>query len=246
MNKLWKILVILGTLMLVSAIGLCLYNYHEGEEAYIKSQYALKGIKELIPEIPKEPEMTLEEKAIQQEKEFEIMAGDDLFKDYDMAHGIESDPEIYLNYNPDENSEKSQYEMPIIQYDTRWYCGYITLPSLNLELPVLDGWSYDNLNIAPCCYEGNPETKDFIIIAHNYNNHFGQIGYLDSGDEIIFTDCNGKKYRYTVSYTEYIDSYNVGQMSENNNSAWDLTLFTCTLNGQSRVTVRAKLNDDSI
>lgn len=237
MDKLWKILVITGTLMLLSAVGLCLYNHYESEEAYKKSQIALNGIKQLIPELPDESEMTIEERARKEEEEFEIMAGDDLFKAYDLEHGIEPDPTLYLDYDPD----AEPYEMPVIEYDTLWYCGYITLPSLDLELPVLDGWSYSNLNIAPCCYEGSPETKDFIIIAHNYNDHFGQIGNLNTDDEIIFTDCDGKRYKYTVSYTEYIDGYNVGQMSENKNSAWDLTLFTCTLNGQSRVTVRAKL-----
>lgn len=228
MDKLGKIMVISGILLILSAVLLCLHNYNESNKAFQNSQVALNELKDLIPEIPSENVSTIEK-----ELEFEIKSGNNVFEEFDEK------------YNEEKNISTEKVEMPSVQLDGRYYCGYITLTSLGIELPVLNGWNYTNLNIAPCCYEGSPQTHDFIIAAHNYNSHFGQIHYLGEGDEIIFTDISGQKYRYTVMYTEYIDGYNTDQMSENKDSSWDLTLFTCTLNGQSRVTVRAKLDENN-
>lgn len=228
MDKLGKIMVISGILLILSAVLLCLHNYNESNKAFQNSQVALNELKDLIPEIPSENVSTIEK-----ELEFEIKSGNNVFEEFDEK------------YNEEKNISTEKVEMPSVQLDGRYYCGYITLTSLGIELPVLNGWNYTNLNIAPCCYEGSPQTHDFIIAAHNYNSHFGQIHYLGEGDEIIFTDISGQKYRYTVMYTEYIDGYNTDQMSENKDSSWDLTLFTCTLNGKSRVTVRAKLDKNN-
>lgn len=228
MDKLGKIMVISGILLILSAVLLCLHNYNESNKAFRNSQVALNELKDLIPEIPSENVSTIEK-----ELEFEIKSGNNVFEEFDEK------------YNEEKNISTEKVEMPSVQLDGRYYCGYITLTSLGIELPVLNGWNYTNLNIAPCCYEGSPQTHDFIIAAHNYNSHFGQIHYLGEGDEIVFTDISGQKYRYTVMYTEYIDGYNTDQMSENKDSSWDLTLFTCTLNGQSRVTVRAKLDENN-
>lgn len=228
MDKLGKIMVISGILLILSAVLLCLHNYNESNKAFRNSQVALNELKNLIPEIPSENVSTIEK-----ELEFEIKSGNNVFEEFDEK------------YNEEKNISTEKVEMPSVQLDGRYYCGYITLTSLGIELPVLNGWNYTNLNIAPCCYEGSPQTHDFIIAAHNYNSHFGQIHYLGEGDEIIFTDISGQKYRYTVMYTEYIDGYNTDQMFENKDSSWDLTLFTCTLNGQSRVTVRAKLDENN-
>lgn len=228
MDKLGKIMVISGILLILSAVLLCLHNYNESNKAFRNSQVALNELKNLIPEIPSENVSTIEK-----ELEFEIKSGNNVFEEFDEK------------YKEEKNISTEKVEMPSVQLDGRYYCGYITLTSLGIELPVLNGWNYTNLNIAPCCYEGSPQTHDFIIAAHNYNSHFGQIHYLGEGDEIIFTDILGQKYRYTVMYTEYIDGYNTDQMSENKDSSWDLTLFTCTLNGQSRVTVRAKLDENN-
>lgn len=220
MYKLWKIFVISGVVLIISAILLCVHNLNESNRAFEKSQTALSGLKEIIPDITEAPEETYEEHL----KKIQENSKRDIIKELEEEYQTTTEPGLSA-----------------VQLDGRYYCGYLTLDTLGLELPVLNNWSYPNLNIAPCRYEGMPQTHDFIIAAHNYNSHFGQIKYLGEGDEIIFTDCNGEKYHYKVSYVEYIDGYSVEQMSENTDSSWDMTLFTCTLNGQSRVTVRAKL-----
>lgn len=127
----------------------------------------------------------------------------------------------------------------LIEVDGMYYLGYISIPSLDIELPVLSEWSYPNLKISPCRYQGTVYAGDLILAAHNYRSHFGRIGALNSNDEIFFTDGDGVTHRYVVCRTEQLDGRAVEEMAFGSADEWDLTLFTCTVGGQSRVTVRA-------
>ena len=139
----------------------------------------------------------------------------------------------------EEYEETTVPEMNTVELDGNAYIGYLTIPELQLELPVLAVWSYPNLKLSPCRYMGNADSDDLIICAHNYASHFGTINNLHTDSEIILTDVQGKHYRYRVLSMEEIPGTAVEQMQFGDADDWDLTLFTCTLSGQSRVTVRA-------
>lgn len=79
-----------------------------------------------------------------------------------------------------------------------------------------------------------------VIAAHNYESHFGQLKNLSQGEQITFTDIDGNCFCYQVLDVEILSPYDVQEMTE---GAWDLTLFTCTIGGQSRVTVRCERTD---
>lgn len=128
-----------------------------------------------------------------------------------------------------------------IQIDDSIYIGVISIPELGIELPVMNEWGYPNLKISPCRYKGSYLDNDMIIAAHNYRSHFGRIGELNSGSEIIFTDVSGKVWTYEVNNIENIVGTDIEAMDFGAAECWDLTLFTCTLSGQSRVTIRASL-----
>ena len=130
-------------------------------------------------------------------------------------------------------------EMPIIEIDGNRYVGYVDIPVLGLSLPVLESWSYPNLKISPCRYEGSAYDNDLIIAAHNYERHFGGLKTLSVGDEVRFTDGDGNVFVYQVSVLDTLQPTQVEEMSAGDD--WDLTLFTCTLGGQQRVTVRCTL-----
>ena len=72
-------------------------------------------------------------------------------------------------------------EMPAVEIDGGRYIGVLELPSLGLELPVMESWSYPNLRVAPCRYGGSAYQDDLIIAAHNYASHFGRLKELKSG-----------------------------------------------------------------
>lgn len=124
-------------------------------------------------------------------------------------------------------------EMPAVNINSYEYVGYVEIPALGLKLPVLSEWDYDRLRIAPCCQHGSSRTDDLVIAAHNYRTHFGRLGELTVGDTVTFTDMDGIINTYAVVAMDTIDPYDVGSVL---NSEYDLVLYTCTLNGESRVT----------
>jgi sortase A len=77
-----------------------------------------------------------------------------------------------------------------------------------------------------------------VIAAHNYESHFGLIKTLSIGDEVIFTDVDNNVFNYTVSDVTQLGPYDSDIMTTGD---WDLTLFTCTIGGSYRVTVRCTL-----
>ena len=66
-------------------------------------------------------------------------------------------------------------EMPVQTINGRDYIGVLTIPSLELELPVLSQWDYPALKVAPCRYSGSLYQDNLIICAHNYASHFGKL-----------------------------------------------------------------------
>ena len=128
-------------------------------------------------------------------------------------------------------------EMLTTQVDGYDCIGVLSIPVLELELPVLTNWSYAKLKIAPCHYFGSYYEKDFVIAAHNYQSHFGRLSELQPKDLILFTDISGTVYCYEVVLLETLPANATEEMIT---SGFDLSLYTCTPGGASRVTVRCK------
>lgn len=132
-------------------------------------------------------------------------------------------------------------EMPVKIIDGQEFIGVLEIPSLKLKLSIMNQWSYPKLKKSPCRYRGSVYKGDLVIAAHNYRTHFGRIKNLSEGDEVIFTDMDGNTFHYEVALLEILAPNAVVEMES---SEWDLTLFTCTLGGASRVTVRCKRTDN--
>ena len=126
-------------------------------------------------------------------------------------------------------------EMLTTQVDGYECIGVLSIPVLELELPVLTDWSYAKLKIAPCHYFGSYYEKDFVIAAHNYRSHFGRLSALQPKDLILFTDISGTVYCYEVVLLETLPGNATEEMIT---SGFDLSLYTCTPGGASRITVR--------
>lgn len=138
-------------------------------------------------------------------------------------------PEYILN--PD-------MKMPVKKINGMDYIGVLRVPALNLKLPVLNKWSYDNLTVSPCRYIGSAYLNNLIIAAHNYRSHFAFLRELQQGDSVSFTDMSCNRFNYEVVETEILLPEQVDEMKSGD---WDLTLFTCTFGGEYRITVRCKL-----
>lgn len=134
-----------------------------------------------------------------------------------------------------------RFEMPTVEIDGYDYIGYLDIPSLELSLPVMSEWSYPQLKIAPCRYAGSVYLDDMILAAHNYDRHFGRLKNLEGGELVRFTDVDGNVFDFSVTELELLWPEQTEEMLS---GEWDLTLFTCTLGGRQRVTVRCDRIED--
>ena len=134
-----------------------------------------------------------------------------------------------------------RFEMPTVEIDGYDYIGYLDIPSLELSLPVMSEWSYPQLKIAPCRYAGSVYLDDMILAAHNYERHFGRLKNLEGGELVQFTDVDGNVFDFSVTELELLWPEQTEEMLS---GEWDLTLFTCTLGGRQRVTVRCDRIED--
>ena len=134
-----------------------------------------------------------------------------------------------------EEAGQAPAQMPTVSVGGYDCIGILRIPALDLELPVLTDWSYKKLKKAPCHYYGTYYGKDFVIAAHNFRSHFGRLSQLQAGDLVIFTDVNGTDHCYEVVLSETLPKTATLEMIT---SGFDLSLYTCTTGGASRVTVR--------
>lgn len=145
---------------------------------------------------------------------------------------------IYPDYLLDPNMD-----MPTETVDGREYIGVLEIPALSLELPIISQWSYPGLRAAPCRYAGSAYLANMVLCGHNYSRHFGRLDTLEAGDEVRFTDVDGNVFRYAVAEVETLQPTAVEEMTSGD---WALSLFTCTVGGRTRITVRCKAIADSI
>ena len=212
MNKLKTFFITTGTVLILSALFLCLYNTAESRRASREAESTLTELRGAIPEPTSKPAETSPV----------TTTAPDLFAEYETT---------------------TAPPLPTIELDGRLYCGYLTIPSLDLELPVANDLDYNVLRMSPCRYMGTADGGDLIIAAHNYSSHFGRLKDLADGDEILFTDCAGTQHCYSVISVESVGGTDIGAMSSGSSESWQLTLFTCDLSGRSRVTVRAAVSE---
>lgn len=184
--------VLVGTVLILSALSLFLYNRYEDAQAGQEAESLLADVQTLMKDVSA-----------------------DLLK--------EPIPQ-----------ETLAPELPVAEIDGYGYVGYLCIPKLELELPVMSEWDYARLKMAPCRQFGSSRTDDLVIAAHNYKKHFGYLSKLEEGDSVIFTDMDGMENLYEVTR---MDTLKPAEVDAVQNSDHDLVLYTCTYGGKTRVTV---------
>lgn len=116
--------------------------------------------------------------------------------------------------------------------------GILSIPNLELTLPVWSEWNYDKLKSAPCVHFGSVEDENLVIAAHNYSSHFGRLKELEAGDEIRFWSRDGRCLDYSVAKVTVVKPSDVKKIKD---SGYALVLYTCTPGGKSRVAVYCTL-----
>ena len=203
MRKAGTLFIILGTVLLLAALALFLFNQQESNTA---GNAAVEVMPQLVEQIQTNTAQEQERNPIQ---DLDLLVPVELLTEEDT-------------------------QMTEVQILGNGYIGFLSIPSLGLELPILGTWSYPKLQIAPCRYTGSLRGEDLVLMAHNYNSHFGRISKLNVGDTVFFTDMDGQIVEYQVMGKDILPPDAVEEMIA---GTFDLTLFTCTYGGGSRITV---------
>lgn len=126
--------------------------------------------------------------------------------------------------------------MPVKNYLGYSMIGILRIPTVGIELPILNTWSEELLDVAPCRYFGSIPSGNMIFMGHNYQSHFGSLRDLTVGEKVEFEDVNGVKYQYVVEEMVYLHR----SEGEKLPSEYELTVFTCTPGGLQRIVVRCR------
>ena len=213
-------LMIIGGLLIAAAVLLTSLNFTENRAA---GEAAGDALEQLLL-----AERDMRDEARRAAKE---AAENEASSTSESSGGITLDP-VYLD--PPDTADGN---IPVVDIDGYDYMGILQIPALDLTLPVIADWSYPALQIAPCRYEGSVDGH-LVLSGHNFESHFGRLYDLEIGDEVRFIDLAGGITSYAVAETEVLEATAIEEMVT---GGWDLTLFTCTLSGQTRFTVRAAL-----
>ena len=131
---------------------------------------------------------------------------------------------------PWEEPDPRPAEMTAEEIDGHFYIGYVSMPALGLELPVMAQGSDSQLRLAPCRQYGSAKSGDLVIAGLNYKTHFGTLHMLRENDTVTFTDMDGAVTSYLVKSVLSVDAADTDYLE---NSGWQLVLYTCTYgNGQ--------------
>jgi sortase A len=222
------IFLILGAVAAAAAIILTIYNYKDDYDAGESALADLHGMEEMLG-IDADGDGKIGTTPAEEYYKAHNMGNSGRAAALDSARGEASGHAPVYEVHP-------EMTMPTVEVDGNTYVGFLDIPAIERTLPVMDTWSYPNLKIAPNRFVGTAYAHDMIICAHNYDRHFGQIKNLQPGDKVTFTDVYGDRFDYEVSEVTILQPTDVEEMKDPDD--WDLTLFTCTIGGATRVTVR--------
>lgn len=148
-KKIGLIFTIAGTVLILAALSIFLYNKKKDEDAGQNSQVLLSDVQQVI-----------EERKADGPSASEPLTDDD-------------------DSQPSKVNESLSESDKVALVDGYECIGYLSIPDLDLNLPILSEWDYDRLDVAPCRQFGSVDTNDLVIAGHNYENHFGRLKLLE-------------------------------------------------------------------
>ena len=174
-----------------------------------------------------------EEYHVEDESNDEALLTDDLYR--------QPDAPVYTDEELDELISSIANKT-----DGNGVIGIIRIPSQDIKLPVIGGWSDALLKVSVCRYQGNNVNQPghMVIIGHNYKNgaHFGKLKNLKVGDEVFLSDVQGFEKRYVVYETEVVKPNDFSAL-EKFRGECGLSLMTCYQDGTNRLFVRCEQVD---
>lgn len=127
--------------------------------------------------------------------------------------------------------------------------GTIEIPATKLSYPIIAEPSKTAIEkaVAMLCGPGPNQPGNTVIIGHNYRNgkFFSNNKNLTIGDKIYITDLTGKKLSYTIYNKFETTSNDTDFIVRSTNGAREISLQTCTDDGNNRLIIVAKCDLDN-
>ena len=225
------VLIALGIAVILSALGLTVYNLYTADRAYKDAADAFNKLQDVIPAndqivLP----IVNDENKLNEDNSNSGNAPTDDTEDDISSEQTQILPDYFVNPNVD---------MPSYRIDGFKYIGTLEIPDISVQLPIISRMSYSRLRKAPCRYSGSAYTDDMIIGAHCYDNFFAQLKNVQNGGQVKVTDIDGNVFVYQVIEKESISESDVEGLKS---GQWDLSLFTCpsVVNTDTRIVLRCE------
>jgi len=235
-KRISQILIIAGAALLLAACGLFIYNkvfdYRAGRDAQLLLDSMLEEYGWDLPPIS-EMVYTPSSEVPKAEPDKPVEVVPDV-----TPQAPEPDPEVEATEDEDEEEATSPEVAPVPYIPTYTTLGVLTIPKLNVRLPVISECTDAYLRISCCRISGLANNKPIrlVIVGHNIWSHFKGLDTFVEGDQIAFTDKEGTTYFYGA--TEFEDVYKTNGAEVLAAEGWDITLITCKTDNTWRTVVR--------
>lgn len=153
-------------------------------------------------------------------------------------------PNVSFDYSKIKPASETDFNTINPNYDKRLLIGHVALPSLGIDLPIIEGVADSNLYVGACTLKPFQQMGkgNYALASHHmpdeYSN-FSRIGQLQKGSMILLG--NGHTvYEYRTSRVEVMP-INSGQVIDDVKGDKLVTLVTCTdTRGTARIVVQGK------
>ncbi len=150
--------------------------------------------------------------------------------------------------NDNSNSIYQQQGNKDTYYEGYKVIGTISIPSIDVEYPILEENTSATLKIAiVAVYPQDPANAvnkpgNLVLWGHNYKNgtFFSDIGKLTTGAKIYIKDTSGTKLEYQVYNSYETTDSDMTYATRETNGAREITLSTCSNEAGKRIIVYAK------
>ena len=162
--------------------------------------------------------------------------------------GTQSDEPLMVAVNDSEIADDGENVLDGSYTDNTGYTynyeSVLSIPSLNIEYPVLSETTEELLKISlNKFWGGSPNSVgNYCVVGHNYKSGkmFGKLSMIKNGDTVKLTDLSGNTVDYQVYNMYVVDPEDVACTSQITNGLKEMTLITCTNAGKQRLVVKCR------
>ncbi len=178
----------------------------------------------------------------------ELSDGDDTDSDTDLDNNSDSntdnDVELEKPSTSTGNNGSDGDDDAFEPYNGFGVVGIIEIPATSVDLPILERDTRDSLD-ASVAFQygvGLNEVGNNVIVGHNYRNglFFSNNDKLELGDKIYITAGPDRRMEYEIYEIFITSSTDTSFFQRNTNGLAEITLSSCTDDGQERIIVLAR------